>query len=67
MNLEDETGLINVICSKGCWLRYRDVARGAPALLVRGKLEHVDGVVNILADKLELLPVAASVSSRNFR
>ncbi len=67
VNLEDETGLINVICSKGCWLRYRDVARGAPALLVRGKLEHVDGVVNILADKLELLPVVASVGSRNFR
>ena len=39
INLEDETGLINVVCSKGCWARYRRVARGAPALLVRGRLE----------------------------
>ena len=30
INLEDETGLINVICSKGCWTRYRAVAARAP-------------------------------------
>ena len=30
INLEDETGLINVMCSRGCWIRYRRVARGAP-------------------------------------
>ncbi|MGE0305579.1 MAG: error-prone DNA polymerase, partial [Acidimicrobiia bacterium] len=42
INLEDETGLINVICSRGCWIRYRRVARGAPALLVRGRLEKVE-------------------------
>ena len=30
INLEDETGLINVICSKGCWARYRRVARARP-------------------------------------
>ncbi|HBX79206.1 MAG TPA: hypothetical protein DEG43_16305, partial [Acidimicrobiaceae bacterium] len=34
INLEDETGLINVVCSLGCWKRYRTVARRAPALLV---------------------------------
>jgi error-prone DNA polymerase len=67
INLEDETGLINVICSRGCWVRYRQVARGAPALLVRGRLEKVDGVVNIVAERLELLPVAAAVASRDFR
>ena len=27
INLEDETGLINVVCSKGCWARHRRVAR----------------------------------------
>ncbi len=37
INLEDETGLINIICSKGCWARFRRTARGAPALLVRGR------------------------------
>jgi error-prone DNA polymerase len=39
LNLEDETGLINVICSKGVWARYRSAAQGASALLIRGRLE----------------------------
>jgi error-prone DNA polymerase len=67
VNLEDETGLVNVICSKGCWSRYRKAALTAPALLVRGKLEKVEGVVNIIADKLEVLPLGAPVRSRDFR
>jgi error-prone DNA polymerase len=68
VNLEDETGLINVVVSRGCWQRYRHVAGSAPALLVSGRLERsVDGVVNVVATKLELLPVVASVAARNFR
>jgi error-prone DNA polymerase len=67
LNLEDETGLINVICSKGLWQRYRSVARSAPALLVRGRLERVEGVTNVIADKLELLPMAVPARSRDFR
>ncbi len=67
MNLEDETGLINVVVSKGCWARYRKVARGAAALLVRGRLERAEGVINIVAEELTPLPVAATAGSRNFR
>ncbi len=67
MNLEDETGLINVVVSIGCWRRYQSVARGTPALLVRGKLESSEGVINVVADKLEPLPVVGSVASRDFR
>ncbi len=68
LNLEDETGLVNVVCSVGCWARYRTVVRSAPALLVRGKLERtVDGVVNVVAHRIDHLPVAASVPSRDFR
>jgi error-prone DNA polymerase len=67
INLEDETGLINVVCSKGCWSRYRRVARDAPALLIRGRLERSEGVINVVADRLDPLPVAAHVESRDFR
>ncbi len=67
MNLEDETGLINVVVSKGCWARYRKVARGAPALLIRGRLERSEGVININAEELIPLPVAAHAASRDFR
>jgi error-prone DNA polymerase len=66
INLEDETGLINVVCSRGCWARYRRVARGAPALLVRGRLEKVEGVVNVVAERLELLPTHGNLPSRDF-
>ena len=67
MNLEDETGLVNVVVSKGCWTRYRTVARSAAALLVRGRLERAEGVVNVVAEELVPLPVAAGAASRDFR
>ena len=66
LNLEDETGLINVIISKGCWQRYKREARGAPALLVKGRLEKEEGVINVVADRLEPLPVGAAPASRDF-
>jgi error-prone DNA polymerase len=67
VNLEDETGLINVVVSKGCWAAHRQVARTAPALLVRGRLERSEGVTNVIADRLELLPLSAPTKSRDFR
>jgi error-prone DNA polymerase len=67
VNLEDETGLINVIVSKGCWAAHRKVARTAPALLVRGRLERTSGVTNVIADQLQPLPLPAPTKSRDFR
>jgi error-prone DNA polymerase len=67
MNLEDETGLVNVICSKGVWARHRRVARAAAALLVHGRLEKADGVVNVVAERLEPLELAMTTRSRDFR
>ncbi|MFP7760414.1 error-prone DNA polymerase [Marisediminicola sp. LYQ85] len=68
VNLEDETGLVNVICSVGVWNRYRRIAREAPAMIVRGMLERsAEGVVNIVADGFDVLPLAAKNVSRDFR
>jgi len=67
INLEDETGLVNVVCSKGCWSRYRRVARSAPAMLIRGRLERAEGVINVVAEKLDPLPIRERVASRDFR
>jgi error-prone DNA polymerase len=67
LNLEDETGLINVICSREVWGRHRRVARSAAALVIRGRLERHDGVVNIVADRIEALELAGRTTSRNFR
>jgi error-prone DNA polymerase len=67
VNLEDETGLINVVVSKGCWVRYRRLVQTAPALLIRGRLETAEGVVNVVAETISLLPLGATVASRDFR
>ncbi|HVE46972.1 MAG TPA: error-prone DNA polymerase [Acidimicrobiales bacterium] len=67
VNLEDETGLINVVCSKGVWTRYRQVARSAPALLIRGRLERAEGVINVVADRIESLDLSMATRSRDFR
>jgi error-prone DNA polymerase len=67
LNLEDETGLINIVCSKGCWTRYRRVARSAPAMLIRGRLERSEGVTNVIAERLDPLPLGAPTRSRDFR
>ena len=67
LNLEDETGLINVVVSKGCWLRHRKVAGGAAALLIRGRLEKSEGVVNVIAERMESLAVSSNAPSRDFR
>jgi error-prone DNA polymerase len=68
LNLEDETGMANVIASVGIWQRYRRVAREAPAMIVRGILERSpEGVVNVVADRFERLPIGARHVSRDFR
>ncbi len=66
LNLEDETGLINVVVSKGCWARYRRVAGTSAALLIRGRLESSEGVINVVAERLEPMPVGVSPKSRDF-
>ena len=66
VNLEDETGHINVICTKGVWQRYRQVARTSPGLLVRGRVENVQGVINIEADRIGPLVLGAPHRSRDF-
>jgi error-prone DNA polymerase len=68
LNLEDEHGLVNVICSMGVWSRYRRVVRESPALIVRGILERSDqGVTNLLADRFEPLQLGVVHRSRDFQ
>ena len=67
LNLEDETGMLNVTCSPGLWQRYRKVARTSVALVVRGRLERYDGVTNLTADRLDAITPPVSPASRDFR
>lgn len=72
LGMEDETGLMNVLCSPPLWEKFRKVATQSRALLVRGIVQNATGAVTVVADKLvplqEVLdaPVIAG-RSRDFR
>ncbi|MFC5181270.1 error-prone DNA polymerase [Actinomadura harenae] len=66
MTLEDETGVINVVCPPPVFARYRSLAVDSQALLVHGRLERVDGVTHVRATRLRRLPVPGRVRSRDF-
>jgi len=67
VNIEDETGHVNVIFSKGAWTRWSSVARVAPALVVRGSLERAQGTLCVVAEYVASLELGASVPSRDWR
>jgi error-prone DNA polymerase len=67
LNLEDETGMLNVICTVGVWRRYRQVAAGAAGMVVRGILEREDGVTNLVADRLSAIEDVHAEAGRALR
>ena len=68
INLEDETGMANVICNQAVWAKYRRVARSSPALLIGGRLERAEGVTNLIAESIAALSLpAGTAKSRDFR
>ena len=68
LNVEDETGLVNVVCSVGLWKRHRVMLRESAALIVRGLLQRSpEGVVSIVADGVERLELGVPSASRNYR
>ena len=76
LNVEDETGMLNVVCSIGVMRAHRQAARHRVAVVVRGILEHQEGATNLVADRVvaldTLVPGAGAAlqarqSSRDFR
>ncbi|MFC0315770.1 error-prone DNA polymerase [Gordonia phosphorivorans] len=67
LNLEDETGMVNVVCSVGLWTRYRKLAHTASALLVRGKVQNAEGAVTVVADRLSHLDLRVGTRSRDWQ
>ena len=60
MNLEDETGMINVVIPVPVWNKYLRVARESSALVIRGVVEKNDGAINLVAERLDPLQIQAS-------
>lgn len=58
-----------MICQKQVWARYKRVPTTSKALLITGRLERYDGVIHVLAAKIEplSLTMASELKARNFR
>jgi error-prone DNA polymerase len=67
LNLEDEFGMVNVVCDQVVWQRHRRIARQSGGLLIRGMLEHANGVVNVSAERIDKLDLSIPTRSRDFR
>jgi error-prone DNA polymerase len=66
VNLEDETGMVNVVCSVGLWAKYRKLAQTAPALLIRGRVQNAEGAVTVVADRLQRMDLRVGSRSRDW-
>ncbi len=66
LNLEDETGLLNVIVLPPVWEAHYEIARKSVGMVIEGVLEYRDGVTNLVAHRFEDWPVLP-VKSRDFR
>ena len=64
-NLEDETGILNVVVLPGVWDANREVARRSVGMVIDGVLEHRDGVTNLVAQRMTAWPVEG-IRSRNW-
>ncbi|OBB83906.1 error-prone DNA polymerase [Mycobacterium colombiense] len=67
INLEDETGMVNVLCVPGVWARHRKLANSAPALLVRGQVQNASGAITVVAERLGRITLTVGSKSRDFR
>ncbi|WP_328698738.1 error-prone DNA polymerase [Brevibacterium rongguiense] len=67
MNIEDEFGMLNVVCSPGLMKRFAPISLTRATLVVTGLLQRAGEVVSLYAHKLVPLDVELPVASRNFR
>jgi len=55
MLLEDELGTLNLIVPPPVHDRCRSAVRGEPLVIASGKLEHREGVTNVVVDDVQRL------------
>ena len=68
INLEDEFGMLNVVCTAGLMAHYKTAGLRANWLAVTGLIQRGDGgVVSLYAHKLIPVEVGLPASSRDFR
>ena len=67
LSLEDETGISNAIITPDVFEQNRFTIVGGRFLLIEGRLQNLDNVISVKADRVEILPVSnAPVASHDF-
>ncbi len=69
LTLEDETGMANVIIKPRIFDEYRRTVLSSNYLSITGKLQSEQGVINIIAESVELMPRLPGdphIPARNF-
>ncbi len=68
LSMEDETGIFNIVVMPDMFDLYRLTLVTEPYLLIEGKVQNVDGVIHVLARRVERMePGAPAMSSHDFR
>ena len=67
LSLEDEYGLVNIIIRPATYATYKPVVDQGGAVVVEGTLQHVDGVVSVLARHLDELALFVKLVSRDWQ
>jgi error-prone DNA polymerase len=67
LSLEDETGIANIIIRPATYRRYKRVLDSDAAVVVGGALQLVDGVISVLAKRLDALTLFAKIAAREWR
>jgi error-prone DNA polymerase len=67
LSLEDEYGLTNIIIRPATYAKYKPVVDLGGAVVVEGALQHVDGVVSVLARRLEELTLFVKLASHDWQ
>ncbi len=67
LSLEDEYGLVNIIIRPRTYAAYKPVVDLGGAVVVEGTLQHVDGVVSVLARRLDELALFVKLASRDWQ
>ena len=67
LSLEDETGISNAIITPDIFEQNRFTVIGGKFLLIEGRLQNVDNVISVKADRVEVLAASeAAVTSHDF-
>jgi len=66
LSLEDEVGLSNIIIRPATYRAFKRVLDERAAIVVEGTLQHVDGVISVLARRLEALELFVPIALREW-